>query len=263
MLIPCLAKADSSEAAGRLFAEKQERQTFLKNVGMAMAQDVAPQVIAEAKLFYGLSNGDTDYLRQNLALFEKVARSLDASRTIKFKTVDEWNEKINFVKELAESPQPNTTTTPSGEDSKAELLRLQQQLEEKTRQLEQLQANANQAASQEYNVPIVSDDPSLGNPALRSQVTRESLGKVFIPGKGWLSVGPNGPIDAGQKQVVSRVRTHAEVRTRELAKAASAAGMTPAEYSNMLQRQQASRNLNSLTNEISRLNSQISALRKY
>jgi hypothetical protein len=33
-----------------------------------------------------------------------------------------------------------------------------------------------------------------GDPGLWKEVTRTSLGRVFIPGKGWLSVGTKGPI---------------------------------------------------------------------
>lgn len=33
-----------------------------------------------------------------------------------------------------------------------------------------------------------------GNPALWKSVTRTSLGRVFVPGQGWLEVGPKGPI---------------------------------------------------------------------
>ncbi len=33
-----------------------------------------------------------------------------------------------------------------------------------------------------------------GDPGLWNQVTREELGRAYIPGQGWLQVGPNGPI---------------------------------------------------------------------
>ena len=39
-----------------------------------------------------------------------------------------------------------------------------------------------------------------GDPALWNSVTRQSLGKAFIPGQGWLQVGPKGPIPGSGKK---------------------------------------------------------------
>jgi len=247
-----------------LFEKHEKREAFLKHVGQAMASNVDPQVIAEAKLAYGLEAGDTDYLRQNLPVFERTLKSLKESKTVRFKTSQEWTDKVAFVHELIASP-PAKEGGMSDKSSEERLAKLEQQLAESQRLLEQLANNPPPSITVTMPQQPTQLDPRLGDPSLWKQVTQKSLGKVFISGKGWLVVGPNGPIDMGAKQQVGKVNTKEEVQARELAKGAAAAGMDVNAYAQMKQaesmsreRQRITTQIQSLTHEIRTLNNTLS-----
>jgi hypothetical protein len=131
---------------------------------------------------------------------------------------------------------------------------LEQQLATTQEMLAEAQRIALENAELQSQEPAMASNPYLGEPSLKSQVTRESLGRVFIPGKGWLSVGPNGPIDLGARQQVARVRTRSEVRQRELADSAEKAGMSVDNYLRSLDQKKLNHQLMSLESEIRRLN---------
>jgi TPR repeat protein len=142
-------------------------------------------------------------------------------------------------------------------DAQKRLRVLEQQLAVTQEMIAETQRIALENAELKNQEPAMPFNPDLGDPALKSQVTKESLGRVFIPGKGWLAVGPNGPIDIGSRQVVSRVRTRSEVREREIAKSAERAGMSVDNYLQSLDQQKLNYQLMSLEGQIRALNNTI------
>jgi hypothetical protein len=244
-----------------LFREHKSRMDFMKMVGQAMAAGVSGQPVTEAKMNYGLQSGDAEYLINNLDNFERTLPIYDATKATKYLTKESFAEKVEYVKELKASmvsKQPEAQASPTTTNDRQRVTELENQLATLSRQVEEMQtAQPEEEVVVEAAPPA---DPSLGDPNLWPMVTQKSLGRVFIPGKGWLHVGPRGPIDTGGNGVVGRVNTREEVKARNLAKEAAAAGMSVESYaiyksqqeSNM-KRERLIREMQSLTHEINRL----------
>ncbi|HYF34218.1 MAG TPA: hypothetical protein VD994_02920, partial [Prosthecobacter sp.] len=101
------------------------------------------------------------------------------------------------------------------------------------------------------------NDPAQGDPGLWPLVTKKSLGRAFIPGKGWLQIGPRGPIDSGRGQVVGRVTPQEEMRARERARRYSAQTSAYAAQQRLANQYRAR-----LISEISELNDMVEGLRR-
>jgi len=242
----------SQAAVAELFRKQPSRSAFLQAAGRAMAADVPAQAIAEAKMNYGLDSGDSEYLIQNLPYFEKVLKTFDTDSAIKYRAAAHFAEKVEFVRELRTAQAPVEAPAKDAED-RIDALERQLQMY----QLLLAEADATSAA------PPSAPNPALGDPNLRSKVTRTSLGKAFVPGMGWLPIGPNGPIDIGKKQQVGKVNTREEVRAREMKKAAAAAGMSVEAYATMLQSRAANMSRDRLSREINDLSQQLRMVRGY
>lgn len=136
---------------------------------------------------------------------------------------------------------------------KAQLEVVNQKLAELTRASMKTSQPSDQASP-----PI---DKSQGDPSLWSKVTQRSLGMVYVPGQGYLKVGPNGPIpkDASGGGSVARVKSQGEVKREKAEKAASEMGVDLATYYQIRAQSAAA---GALRSDIDRLSSQISSLQR-
>ncbi|WP_206026148.1 redoxin family protein [Roseimicrobium sp. ORNL1] len=90
----------SEEQAQKLFNSEASLEEFTKAAEEAAKAGVPAQLLAEAKLVWGLRNANTDYLTKILPELEAVAKNFKVEEAAALGTLDDFNGLISYIRAL-------------------------------------------------------------------------------------------------------------------------------------------------------------------
>lgn len=100
----------SEEQAQKLFNSEATLEEFTKAAEEAAKAGVPAQLLAEAKLVWGLRNANTDYLTKILPELEAAAKTFNQEESASLGTADDFNGLISYIRALESAKRGDETS---------------------------------------------------------------------------------------------------------------------------------------------------------